>query len=366
VKVSKSEEYGLRLVMSLATDGGQLAIRELAEREGLPEATVAKVIGRLRRAELVEAVRGRHGGYTLSRPAESVTLAEVVAAFDDALVITDFCRRMTPGDADCVRAGSCTLADRLPGPLLLRGAEAEGQARRASTRSIPKLLETYEKLGIPLEEQKMLAGVAVDAVFDSVSVVTTFKEKLAKAGVIFCSISEAVREHPGTGEEVPRLRGAGDRQLLRHAQLGGVHRRLLRLHPQGRALPDGAVDLFPHQRREHRPVRAHADHRRQGLLRLLPGRLHRAERDENQLHAAVVELVALDDAEIKYSTVQNWYPGDKKGKGGIYNFVTKRGDCRGERSKILDPGRDRIAITWKYPSCILRGDNRWASSTRSP
>jgi Rrf2 family protein len=109
VKVSKSEEYGLRLVMSLATDGGQLAIRELAEREGLPEATVAKVIGRLRRAELVEAVRGRHGGYTLSRPAESVTLAEVVAAFDDALVITDFCRRMTPGDADCVRAGSCTL-----------------------------------------------------------------------------------------------------------------------------------------------------------------------------------------------------------------------------------------------------------------
>jgi Rrf2 family protein len=109
VKVSKSEEYGLRLVMTLATDGGQLAIRELAEREGLPEATVAKVIGRLRRARLVEAVRGRRGGYTLSRPASDVTLAEVVAAFDDALVTSDFCRRMTPGEADCVRSGSCTL-----------------------------------------------------------------------------------------------------------------------------------------------------------------------------------------------------------------------------------------------------------------
>ena len=146
----------------------------------------------------------------------------------------------------------------------------------------PEILKTYEKLGIPLREVEMLEGVApanriaVDAVFDSVSVVTTFKAELAKAGVIFCSISEALREHPELVQEVSRHRRSGDRQLLRDAELGGLLGRLLRLHPAGRALPDGAVDLFPHQRGEDRPVRAHADHRRQGLLRVLSRGLHGA------------------------------------------------------------------------------------------
>ena len=146
----------------------------------------------------------------------------------------------------------------------------------------PELLRTYAKLGIPLVEQEILAGVerpqvAVDAVFDSVSVATTFKAELAKAGVIFCSISEAVREHPELVQQVSRLGGAADRQFLRDAEFGGVLRRLVRLRAAGRALPDGAVDLFPHQREEHRPVRAHADHRRQGRLRQLSRRLHGAQ-----------------------------------------------------------------------------------------
>ena len=141
----------------------------------------------------------------------------------------------------------------------------------------PKLLETYDKLGIPLHERARLAGVAVDAVFDSVSVATTFKERLAEAGVIFCSFSEAVQKHPGTGREVSRHGRAVQRQLLRDAEFRGVHRRLVRVRAEGRALPDGAVDLLPHQRREDRPVRAHADHRRGRRARELPRRLHRAD-----------------------------------------------------------------------------------------
>jgi Fe-S cluster assembly protein SufB len=171
------------------------------------------------------------------------------------------------------------------------------------------------------------------------------------------SISEAIREHPGTGEEVSRFGRSDDRQLLCDAELGRLHRRLVRVRAEGRSLPDGAVDLLPHQREEHRPVRAHADHCEEGAYVSYLEGCTAPQRDENQLHAAVVELVALDDAEIKYSTVQNWYPGDKEGKGGIYNFVTKRGDCRGKNSKIswtqVETGS---AITWKYPSCILRGD----------
>ncbi len=198
--------------------------------------------------------------------------------------------------------------------------------------------------------------VAIDAVFDSVSVVTTFKAELAKAGVIFCSISEALREHPDLVKKylfsvVPQ----GDNY---YAALNSACSRtgpscMCREYP----MPDGAVHLLPDEREEYRPVRAHVDRRGQGLIRFLPRRLHSPTRDESQLHAAVVELIALDDAEIKYSTVQNWYPGDAEGKGGIYNFVTKRGDCRGPRSKIswtqVETGS---AITWKYPSCILRGD----------
>ena len=222
----------------------------------------------------------------------------------------------------------------------------------------PKLLETYDKLGIPLEEQKRLAGVAVDYVFDSVSVATTFREKLADAGVIFCSISEAINEHPELvrkylGTVVPQ----GDNYF---AALNSA------------VFTDGSFVFIPKGVRC--PMELSTYFR---INELNTGQFERTlivaeegshvsylegctapQRDENQLHAAVVELVALDDAEIKYSTVQNWYPGDEDGKGGIYNFVTKRGDCRGANSKIswtqVETGS---AVTWKYPSCILRGDN---------
>ena len=222
----------------------------------------------------------------------------------------------------------------------------------------PKLLETYEKLGIPLEEQKRLAGVAVDYVFDSVSVATTFREKLADAGVIFCSISDAINEHPELvrpylGSVVPQ----GDNYF---AALNSA------------VFTDGSFVFIPKGVRC--PMELSTYFR---INELNTGQFERTlivaeegshvsylegctapQRDENQLHAAVVELVALDDAEIKYSTVQNWYPGDENGKGGIYNFVTKRGDCRGANSKIswtqVETGS---AVTWKYPSCVLRGDN---------
>jgi Fe-S cluster assembly protein SufB len=222
----------------------------------------------------------------------------------------------------------------------------------------PKLLETYEKLGIPLHEQKMLAGVAVDAVFDSVSVATTFKEKLAAAGVIFCSFSEAVQDHP---ELVKKYLGtvvpAADNF---YAALNSA------------VFTDGSFCYIPKNTRCPMELstyfRINASNTGQfertlivaeegSYVSYLEG-CTAPMRDENQLHAAVVELVALDNAQIKYSTVQNWYPGDENGKGGIYNFVTKRGDCRGVNSKIswtqVETGS---AITWKYPSCLLRGDN---------
>ena len=260
----------------------------------------------------------------------------------------------------------CYSRHRLPGHHLLLGAEDRRTVPRSLDEVDPELLETYEKLGIPLQERKRLAGVAVDAVFDSVSVATTFKEKLAEMGIIFCSFSEAVQKHPDLVREVPRHRGALHRQFFCRAELGRLQRRVVLLHPQGRALPDGAVHLFPHQRREHRPVRAHAD--RGGGRRLceLPGRLHGADARRNQLHAAVVELIALENAEIKYSTVQNWYPGDEKGKGGIYNFVTKRGHVRRERTPRSPGPRWRPARpspgNTRAASC--RATTRWASSTR--
>ena len=222
----------------------------------------------------------------------------------------------------------------------------------------PKLLETYEKLGIPLHEQKMLAGVAVDAVFDSVSVATTFKEKLADAGVIFCSFSEAVQDHPDLvreylGSVVP----VADNY---YAALNSA------------VFTDGSFCFIPKNTRcpmelstYFRINAANTGQFERTLIVAEEGSYvsylegcTAPMRDENQLHAAVVELVALDNAEIKYSTVQNWYPGDENGVGGIYNFVTKRGDCRGTGSSIswtqVETGS---AITWKYPSCILRGDN---------
>ncbi|SDL07192.1 Iron-regulated ABC transporter membrane component SufB [Franzmannia pantelleriensis] len=220
----------------------------------------------------------------------------------------------------------------------------------------PKLLETYEKLGIPLHERAALAGVAVDAVFDSVSVTTTFKEKLAEAGVIFCSISEAIRDYPELikqylGTVVPvadNYFAALNSAVFTDGSFVFV--------PEGVTCP---MELSTYFR-----INAANTGQFERTLIICESRAQVSylegctapQRDENQLHAAVVELVALDDAYIKYSTVQNWYPGDEDGKGGIYNFVTKRGDCRGARSRIswtqVETGS---AITWKYPSCVLRG-----------
>ncbi len=222
----------------------------------------------------------------------------------------------------------------------------------------PKLLETYDKLGIPLHERARLAGVAVDAVFDSVSVTTTFKEKLSEAGVIFCSFSEAVQEHP---ELVKKYLGTvvPQRDNFFAALNSAVFSDGSFVYiPKGVRCPMELSTYF----------RINAENTGQfertlivadegSYVSYLEG-CTAPMRDENQLHAAVVELVALEGAEIKYSTVQNWYPGDENGKGGIYNFVTKRGDCRGKDSKIswtqVETGS---AITWKYPSCILRGEN---------
>ena len=223
----------------------------------------------------------------------------------------------------------------------------------------PELLRDLREARDPAAEQKRLSGVAVDAVFDSVSVATTFKAELEKQGIIFCSFSEAVQRTPSWSASTWARWSPTRRQLLRLPQLGGLQRRLLRLHPEGRALPHGALHLLPHQRRptpgQFERTLLIADEG--AYVSYLEG-CTAPMRDENQLHAAVVELVALDDAEIKYSTVQNWYPGDKNGVGGIYNFVTKRGACRGKRSKIswtqVETGS---AITWKYPSCILQGDD---------
>ncbi len=220
----------------------------------------------------------------------------------------------------------------------------------------PKLLETYDKLGIPLHERARLAGVAVDAVFDSVSVTTTFKEKLAAAGVIFCSFSEAVQNHP---ELVERYLGTvvPQRDNFFAALNSAVFTDGSFVYvPKGVRCP---MELSTYFR-----INAANTGQFERTLIIADEGSHVSylegctapQRDENQLHAAVVELIAERDAEIKYSTVQNWYPGDEDGRGGIYNFVTKRGDCRGDHSKIswtqVEAGS---AITWKYPSCILRG-----------
>ncbi len=223
----------------------------------------------------------------------------------------------------------------------------------------PELLRTYEKLGIPLREQEMLAGVvAVDAVFDSVSVATTFKAKLAEKGVIFCSISEAVKDYP---ELVKKYLGTvvpySDNYFATLNSAVFTDGSFVYI-PEGVRCPMELSTYF----------RINAENTGQfertliiadkgSYVSYLEG-CTAPQRDENQLHAAVVELVTLDDAEIKYSTVQNWYPGDENGKGGIYNFVTKRGACRGRNSKIawtqVETGS---AITWKYPSCVLHGEN---------
>ncbi len=221
----------------------------------------------------------------------------------------------------------------------------------------PKLLETYDKLGVPLHERARLAGVAVDAVFDSVSVGTTFREELKKAGVIFCSFSEAVQDYP---ELVRKYLGTvvPSRDNFFAALNSAVFSDGSFVYiPEGVRCPMELSTYFRINAAEtgqfERTLIVAED---KSYVSYLEG-CTAPMRDENQLHAAVVELVALEDAEIKYSTVQNWYPGDENGVGGIYNFVTKRGDCRGDRSKIswtqVETGS---AITWKYPSCVLRGE----------
>jgi Fe-S cluster assembly protein SufB len=222
----------------------------------------------------------------------------------------------------------------------------------------PKLLETFGKLGIPLEEQKLLAGVAVDAVFDSVSVATTFKAKLAELGIIFCSFSEAVREHPDLvrkwlGSVVPytdNFFATLNSAVFTDGSFCYV--------PKGVRCPMELSTYFRINAAKTGQFERTLIVADEGsYVSYLEG-CTAPMRDENQLHAAVVELVALDNAQIKYSTIQNWYPGDPEGNGGVYNFVTKRGACRGVNSKIswtqVETGS---AITWKYPSCILQGDN---------
>jgi Fe-S cluster assembly protein SufB len=222
----------------------------------------------------------------------------------------------------------------------------------------PELLATYEKLGIPLQERAALAGVAVDAVFDSVSVATTFKDKLADLGIVFCSFSEAVREHPELvkkylGTVVPR--GDNFFAALNSAVFSDGSFVYV---PKGVRCPMELSTYFRINAKDTGQFERTLIVADEGAYVSYLEGCTAPMRDENQLHAAVVELIAMDDAEIKYSTVQNWYPGDKNGKGGIYNFVTKRGACRGRDSKIswtqVETGS---AITWKYPSCILQGDN---------
>ena len=220
----------------------------------------------------------------------------------------------------------------------------------------PELLETYKKLGIPIDEQKALAGIAVDAVFDSVSVATTFRSKLAEAGVIFCSISEALQEHADLVKQY-----IGSVVSYKDNYFAALNSAVFSdgtfvYIPKGVRCPMELSTYFRINEAktgqfERTLIVAEAG----SYVSYLEG-CTAPMRDENQLHAAVVELVAMEDAQIKYSTVQNWYPGDAQGKGGIYNFVTKRGECRGDRSRIswtqVETGS---AITWKYPSCILRG-----------
>ncbi len=229
----------------------------------------------------------------------------------------------------------------------------------------PELVDTFNKLGIPLEEQMMLAGVAVDAVMDSVSVKTTFKETLAEKGIIFCSMSEAVRDYP---------------ELVRK-YLGSVVPYTDNFYAALNAavFSDGSFCYIP--RGVHSPMELSTYFRinaagtgqfertlivadEESYVSYLEG-CTAPQRDENQLHAAVVEIVVMRDAEVKYSTVQNWYPGDREGRGGVFNFVTKRGLCKGKRARLswtqVETGS---AITWKYPSCVLAGDGSSASSIR--
>ncbi len=234
----------------------------------------------------------------------------------------------------------------------------KGEGPKSLEEVDPKLLETYEKLGIPLRERERLAGVAVDAVFDSVSVGTTFKKQLAEKGIIFCSFSEAVQEHPDLvrkylGMVVPytdNFFATLNSAVFTDGSFCYV--------PKGVRCPMELSTYFRINAANTGQFERTLIVAEEGAYVSYLEGCTAPMRDENQLHAAVVELIALDNAEIKYSTVQNWYPGDEQGRGGIYNFVTKRGLCKGRNSKIswtqVETGS---AITWKYPGCILQGDN---------
>ena len=226
----------------------------------------------------------------------------------------------------------------------------------------PELLKTYDKLGIPLNEQEILSGVksniAVDAVFDSVSVVTTFKEKLSEEGIIFCSISEAIKDHPELVKKyLSSVIPKSDNYYSALNSAVFTDGSFVYIPPNTRCPMELSTYFRINDQNTGQFERTLVIADKGSYVSYLEG-CTAPQRDENQLHAAVVELVALENAEIKYSTVQNWYPGDENGVGGIYNFVTKRGDCRGKNSKIswtqVETGS---AVTWKYPSCILRGDN---------
>lgn len=242
-------------------------------------------------------------------------------------------------------------------------AAPKGASPQSLDEVDPAILETYKKLGIPLREQEILAGVAperrvaVDAVFDSVSVVTTFKKELAQAGVIFCSISDAIHEHPELVRKYLATVVPVTDNYFATLNCAVFTDGSFVYIPKGARCPMELSTYFRiNEQNTGQFERTLIIAEEGSYVSYLEG-CTAPKRDENQLHAAVVELIALDDAEIKYSTVQNWYPGDAEGRGGIYNFVTKRGDCRGKNSKIswtqVETGS---AITWKYPSCILRGD----------
>src|SRR5690349_3674590 len=236
--------------------------------------------------------------------------------------------------------------------------KATGTGPKSLEEVDPKLLETYDKLGIPLHERVRLAGVAVDAVFDSVSVATTFKDKLAAAGVIFCSFSEAVQKHPDLvqkylGSVVPYR----DNFFATLNSAVFTDGSFVYVPPGVRCPMELSTYFRINAAKTGQFERTLIVAEKGAYVSYLEG-CTAPQRDENQLHAAVVELVALEGAQIKYSTVQNWYPGDAEGRGGIYNFVTKRGACRGRKAKIswtqVETGS---AITWKYPSCLLEGED---------
>ena len=236
--------------------------------------------------------------------------------------------------------------------------KSEDDAPKSLEEVDPKLLETYEKLGIPLYEQAMLAGVAVDAVFDSVSVITTFKDTLAEQGIVFCSFSEAVREYPHLVEQYLGSVVPYTDNYFATLNSAVFSDGSFCYIPKGVRCPMDLSTYFRiNEAKTGQFERTLLIADEDSYVSYLEG-CTAPMRDENQLHAAVVELIALAGAEIKYATVQNWYPGDENGRGGIYNFVTKRGDCRGDGSRIswtqVETGS---AITWKYPSCILRGND---------